>query len=220
MTERDKLICENTGLVHACANKFRGKGVEYDELYSAGCVGLIKAAGNFDSELGYKFSTYAVPVILGEIKQIFRDTGMVKVSRSLKELSYKINRVCEEYFRHNGEEPTPLQIAKKLSVSEEIVKETLCAMKLPVSLSYTTEDGAFENDIPTPSKEEEITERLTLHQHLCELSESDRKLIELRYFSRKTQSVTAEILGMTQVQVSRREKKILCTLRQKIGGTN
>ena len=219
MTERDKLICENTGLVHACANKFKGKGVEYEELYSAGCVGLIKAAGNFDSSLGFKFSTYAVPVILGEIKQIFRDTGMVKVSRSLKELSLKINRVCEEYYRQHGDEPTPLQIANFLEVSEEIVRETLCAMKLPVSLSYTTEDGSFENDIPVQSKEEEITEKLTLHQHLSELEECDRKLIELRYFNLKTQSVTAEILGMTQVQVSRREKKILCTLRQKIGGT-
>ena len=219
MTERDKLICDNTGLVHACANKFRGKGVEYEELYSAGCVGLIKAAGNFDATLGFRFSTYAVPVILGEIKQIFRDTGMLKVSRSLKELSLKINRVCEEFYRQYGDEPTPLQIAERLSVSEELVKETLCAMQLPVSLSYTTEDGSFENDVPVDSKEEEITEKLTLYKHLSELCAEDRRLIELRYFSRKTQSVTAEILGMTQVQVSRREKKILCTLRQKIGGS-
>ena len=101
MTERDKLICSNTGLVHACASKFKGKGIDYEDLYSCGCVGLIKAADNFDPSLGYKFSTYAVPVILGEIKRIFRDTGAIKVSRSLKELGLRINRVCEEYYREH-----------------------------------------------------------------------------------------------------------------------
>jgi len=218
MTERDKLICENTGLVHSCAKKFTGRGIEYEELYSSGCVGLIKAAKRFDESLGFKFSTYAVPVILGEIKQLFRDSGAVKVSRSIKELSLKINRVCEDYYREFCEEPSVTKIAELLDESIESVAEALSAMRLPVSLSYETEEDSRECDIPVESEEEEITERITLHQHLSELECRDRELINLRYFKGKTQSDTAKVLGMTQVQVSRREKKILLTLRQKIGG--
>lgn len=218
MTDRDKLICENTGLVHACAKKFTGKGIEYEELYSCGCVGLIKAAERFDKSLGFKFSTYAVPVILGEIKQSFRDTGSVKVSRSIKELSLKINRVCEEYYRKFSEEPSVSKISELLCESVEKVSEAVSAMRVPLSLSYESEEDSRQTEIPVPSREEEITERMTLHQHISELSEKDRELIKLRYFNGKTQSDIAKILGMTQVQVSRREKKILLTLRQKIGG--
>lgn len=218
MTERDKTICDNTGLVHACAAKFKGKGIEYEELYSAGCVGLIKAADNFNPQLGFKFSTYAVPVILGEIKQIFRDTGTVKVSRSIKELSLKINRVSEEYYRRYAEEPAASKIAELLGESEEAVREAMCAMRLPVSLSFTSEEESREIELPVDSKEDEITERLSLYQHISELEDRDKQLIDLRYFKSKTQSDTAKLLGMTQVQVSRREKKILCILRQKIGG--
>ncbi len=218
MTERDKLICENTGLVHACAKKFSGKGIEYEELYSSGCVGLIKAAERFNESLGFKFSTYAVPVILGEIKQIFRDSGSVKVSRSLKELSLKINRVSEEYYRKHSEEPSVSKIAEILCESTENVAEAISAMRLPVSLSFTAEEDSREFEIPIDSEEETITEKLSLHQHLSELAEKDRELINLRYFKEKTQSDTAKALGMTQVQVSRREKKILLELRQKIGG--
>lgn len=218
MTERDKLICENTGLVHACANKFKGKGIDYEDLYSWGCVGLIKAADNFDSTLGYKFSTYAVPVILGEIKRIFRDTGAIKVSRSLKELGLRINRVCEDFYRQHLCEPTVSQIAEIMGLPVEDVSEALSAMKLPVSLSYTTEEDDRETEIAVDSEEEKLTEKLSLYQHLNELSEKDRELINLRYFQNKTQSDTAKVLSMTQVQVSRREKKILSILREKIGG--
>ncbi|MBR3972094.1 MAG: sigma-70 family RNA polymerase sigma factor [Ruminococcus sp.] len=218
MTERDKLICSNTGLVHACASKFKGKGIDYEDLYSCGCVGLIKAADNFDPSLGYKFSTYAVPVILGEIKRIFRDTGAIKVSRSLKELGLRINRVCEEYYREHLCTPTVSQIAEIMGISIEDVSEALSAMKLPVSLSYTTEEDDREVDIAIESEEEKLTEKLTLYQHIKELNDKDRELINLRYFKNKTQSDTAKVLSMTQVQVSRREKKILAILREKIGG--
>lgn len=218
MTERDKLICENTGLVHVCAKKFSGRGIEYEELYSSGCVGLIKAAKRFDESLGFKFSTYAVPVILGEIKQLFRDSGAVKVSRSIKELSLKINRVCEEYYRKFSEEPSVAKIAEILCESVENVAEAMSAVRIPVSLSYEIDEENREIEIPVMSEEEEITEKITLHQHLSELEFKDRELINLRYFKGKTQSDTAKILGITQVQVSRREKKILLTLRQKIGG--
>jgi len=218
MTQRDKLICENTGLVHACAKRFKGRGIEYEELYSGGCVGLIKAAERYNEALGFKFSTYAVPVILGEIKQLFRDSGMVKVSRSLKELSLKINRACEEYYRKFCEEPSVSKLAEILGESEENVKDALASMNIPLSLSFKADEDSLEIEVPVESKEVEITEKLTLYQHVAELCDRDKELINLRYFKGKTQSDTAKVLGMTQVQVSRREKKILLILRQKIGG--
>lgn len=217
MTERDRLICENTGLVHACARKFTGKGIDYEDLYSCGCVGLIKAADNFDPKLGYKFSTYAVPVILGEIKRIFRDTGAVKVSRSLKELGLRINRVCEEYYREHLCTPTVSELSQIMGMSAEEVSDALSAMRMPISLSYTTDEDDREIELPVESEEEKLTERLSLYQHIGELSQKDRELINLRYFQNKTQSDTARVLSMTQVQVSRREKKILAILREKIG---
>ncbi len=216
MTAQDKLISSNTGLVHACARKFAGKGVEYEELYSGGCVGLVKAARRFDESLGYKFSTYAVPVILGEIKQIFRDSGAVKVSRSIRELSLRVNRAREEFVRQWGQEPTVSQIAKLLSESEEAVAEALDAARFPLSLSYSTDEEDKEFDITEESGEESLTERMSLHQAISEFEPKDRELITLRYFEGKTQSVTAQILGMTQVQVSRREKKLLSILREKL----
>lgn len=216
MTERDRLISENTGLVHACARKFTGRGVEYDDLYSCGCVGLIKAADNFDSSLGYRFSTYAVPVILGEIKRIFRDGGAVKVSRSLKELTLRVNRAVEKYEREYGETPTVSEIARMLGISLEQAGEAMSASQLPLSLSQSSEDESREIDVAVDSGEEMLTERMTLHQLIEDLPDMDRELIELRYFRRKTQTQTAEHLGMTQVQVSRREKKILLCLREKM----
>ena len=119
MTERDKLIENNTGLVHACAKRFAGRGVEYEELYSCGCIGLIKAADNFDSERGFRFSTYAVPVIMGEMKRIFRDGGTVKVSRSLKELSLKVQRASEEFRHRMGREPVLSELSQILNISVE-----------------------------------------------------------------------------------------------------
>lgn len=216
LNDTDTLVIENTGLVHACAKKFAGRGIEYEDLYSCGCIGLVKAAKRFDKSLGYKFSTYAVPVILGEIKLMFRDFGAVKVSRSIKELSFKVRRFCDEYEKEKGEFPVVSLIAEKLSVREEDVREALCSMNIPLSLSYTTEDDDREMEIKEDSKEDSITERLSLYQVLDTLKEEDRVLIEERYFKGKTQSKTAEILGMTQVQVSRREKKILTLLREKM----
>lgn len=216
MTERNKLIEENTGLVHACVRKFMGRGALYDDLFSCGCVGLVKAAQGFDESLGFKFSTYAVPVILGEIKRYFRDTGAVKMSRSLKELSLKVTKFCDEYEKKEGCSPTVSQVAEALGVSTSQAAEAMEASKLPLSLSYETEEDTVEIQVAVESEEENITEKITLYSLLDELSTADRELIKLRYFSSKTQSDTARILGMTQVQVSRREKKILTTLREKM----
>ena len=216
MTERNKLIEENTGLVHACARKFMGRGALYDDLYSCGCVGLVKAAQGFDESLGYKFSTYAVPVILGEIKRYFRDTGAVKMSRSLKELSLRATRFCDEFEKKQGCSPTVSQVAESLGVSISQAAQALEAAKLPLSLSYETEEDAVEIQVAVESEEENITEKITLYTLIEELPSDDRELIRLRYFGSKTQSDTAKILGITQVQVSRREKKILTVLREKM----
>lgn len=216
MKDRSKLIEENTGLVHACARKFMGRGAEYDDLFSCGCVGLVKAADNFDDSLGYRFSTYAVPVILGEIKRYFRDTGSVKMSRSLKELSLKITRFCEKYEKDKGCAPTVGEISESLGISVQEAAEALEAARLPLSLSYETEDESRQIDVAQDSQEESITEKMTLYKLIEELPECDRELIKLRYFKSKTQSVTAKELGLTQVQVSRREKKILLALREKM----
>lgn len=216
MTERDKLIENNTGLVHACAKRFAGRGVEYEELYSCGCIGLIKAADNFDSERGFRFSTYAVPVIMGEMKRIFRDGGTVKVSRSLKELSLKVQRASEEFRHRMGREPALSELSQILNISVEQAGEALSAAQIPLSLSGENDENGRELEIPVGSQEEAITERISLHQAIGSLPDADRQLITLRYFSQKTQTQTAQSLGMTQVQVSRREKKILTLLREKM----
>lgn len=216
MTEREALVAENLGLVRASAKKLSGKGVEYEELYSAGCEGLVKAADRFDATLGYRFSTYAMPVILGEMKRIFRDGGTVKVSRSLKELWLKISRVSAEFELKNGREPLVSEISEILGVDAQMVSEALCSARIPMSLSASGDEESGEYDIPTESTEAEVTEKLTLRALIEELPREDRELIKLRYFGEKTQTETAKALGMTQVQVSRKEKKILLSLREKM----
>lgn len=214
--EKSCIIQENLGLVHACAKRFKGRGIEYDDLYSAGCLGLVKAAGHFDSTRGFQFSTYAVPVILGEIRRLFRDGGTVKISRSLKELSLKASRVCTAFITEHGREPTINELAAVLNVEPQQAAEALNAAARPISLSVDEENGGGQLDIPTDAPEERLTELLSLKQVLHELNEQDRMLITLRFFKNQTQTQTAQALSMTQVQVSRREKKILLFLREKL----
>ena len=217
MNERDKTVEQNLGLVHACANKFRNRGIEYDDLFSAGCIGLIKAIDNFDASRGLQLSTYAVPVILGEIKRLFRDGGAIKVSRSLKQLSMKATRICEEYRKEHGCEITINKLSEILGEEPEKVSDALNCALFPISL--TADDDDNENrqiDISVESVEEKLSESLSLEQVLNQLEENDKNLITLRYYKHKTQVETAKNLGMTQVQVSRREKKILLLLREKL----
>lgn len=216
MADRAAFINENLGLVHACAKRFKGRGIEYDDLYGAGCVGLIKAADNFDASRGLRFSTYAVPVILGEIRRLFRDGGAVKVSRSLKELSLKATRTCEAFVTEHGRDPTICELAQTLQVEPELAAEALNAAARPVSLSADEINGGGQLDIPVDAPEEKLTELLSLRQVIEELDERDRALIILRFFKNQTQTQTAQELSMTQVQVSRREKKILLLLREKL----
>lgn len=207
---------ENLGLVHLCANRFRGRGVEYDDLYSAGCIGLMKAVNAFDTERGVRFSTYAVPVILGEIKRLFRDGGTVKVSRSMKELSMRVVRLRDELRMQSGKEPTVQQLAREMGVEEAEIVQALCVSVPPVSLTDPEESGEGQLDIPVPPPDTEIGDVLALRQIMLTLSERDRMLLTMRYYQNKTQSQTAQALGMTQVQVSRREKKLLLTMREEL----
>lgn len=196
---------ENLGLVHLCANRFRGRGIEYEDLYSAGCLGLLKAVKAFDSGRGVKFSTYAVPVILGEIKRLFRDGGTLRVSRSLKELSMKLQRICSEFVQREGRDPTISELSAISGEAESEISEALCSSQPLLSLT-ASDDNEGQLDVPVDAPDEQIVDLLALRQIMMSLSETDRMLLELRYFKNLTQSKAAKILGMTQVQVSRREK--------------
>ena len=214
-TERNKIIEKNFALVHSCANKFKGRGVEYDDLFQAGCIGLIKAADNFDETRGFSFSTYAVPVILGEIKRIFRDGGTIKVGRTLKEKSRAAVRINEELTVKLNRQPTISERATELK-TEPAEAAMLLNASMPIySLTYAN-DEENQIDIPVDSHENNISDFLALHQVLESLDEKDRKMIELRYYGGLTQSKTAMKLGMTQVQVSRREKAVLEMIRKKL----
>ena len=201
----------NVGLVRALVPRFLGRGIEYDDLFQAGCEGLIKAAAHFDPHRGYKFSTYAVPVILGEMRRLFREGGTVKVSRGLKELSMKAVHLSEQIETETGKAPSVSVLAEKLGVPEEKCAEALNAAAQPVSL--TGDDENNESDIPVDAPEEKITDHLALQQILKALPEEDQRLIYYRYFKNQTQTETAKRLGTTQVQISRREKKLLLRLR-------
>lgn len=217
MTDRDAFIEDNLRLVHSCCHKFTGRGIEYDDLYQAGCIGLIKAADNFDESRGLKFSTYAVPVILGEIRRLFRDGGTVKVGRTLKELSMKAVREREALSKELGRDATVSELAERLGVSAEEAAEAVTAAMPVMSLTYEDDSGRSEIDLPSqPAAEEQLSDALALREVMDTLSERDRSIITLRYFKSKTQSQTAQLLGMTQVQISRRERAILFEMRKKL----
>ena len=215
-TKRDEMIEKNIGLVHSCAHKFSGKGVEYDDLFQAGCIGLIKAVDNFKEELGFSFSTYAVPVILGEIKRLFRDGGTVSVSRSIKEKGRKISYERDKFIKKYDREPTVGELSKILGYNEFETAQAIAASMPVISLTMNDDESDSQFDIPVPDHEESVSMNLAVHQVMERLEERDRELIEQRYFAGKTQTQTAQSLGMTQVQVSRREKQILKQMRQKL----
>ena len=216
MTSREKMVENNLGLVHACAGKFKNRGVDYEDLFQAGCVGLIKAVDGFDESLGYVFSTYAVPAILGEIKRIFRDGGAVKVSRSMKERSREIWQQKEALCEQKGREPTISELADFVGLSVTETAQLVMVFQPVISLTAREDETGKEFDIAVESEQEQIAEKICLGQCLAQLSESDRKIIDLRYYKSQTQAVVAQKLGMTQVQVSRREKKILKEMREKM----
>lgn len=214
---RDELILNNLGLVGSCASRFLGKGVDYDDLYSAGCIGLIKAADRFDSSLGFAFSTYAVPSILGEIRRIFRDGGTIKISRSLKEKARILMSVTEQFKKENGVEPTVSELAEKMNISIEETAQLFCITQPVISLT-AEDDSEKQIDIAGEDEYSPIDDKLAVNKIISELPEKDRALIKLRFYDGLTQSKTAKTLGISQVQVSRREKVILSDMRKKLTG--
>ncbi|MCI9576161.1 MAG: sigma-70 family RNA polymerase sigma factor [Clostridiales bacterium] len=215
MQDRDQKISENLGLVHACAKRFKSRGIEYEDLYQAGCLGLVKAVDGFDEERGVRFSTYAVPVILGEMRRLFRDGGAIKVGRALKELSLKASRYTAEFSAQEGRTPTLGELAEALGVETAEAAQAVNAGQRPVSLTVDEEEGG-QIDVAVEAEDDKIAEILSLKQVVGELEPRDRSIIFFRYFKSQTQTQTAEALGMTQVQVSRREKAILNKLRSKL----
>ena len=214
--DRDQQVQENIGLVHACAKRFKGRGIEYDDLFQAGCLGLVKAVDHFDESRGLKFSTYAVPVILGEMRRLFRDGGAVKVGRSLKELSIRASRKAADFADKEGRSPTVGELAKLLGVEPAEAAQALGAAQMPLSLTASEEEGGGQIDVSIDGEDEKIAELLSLKQVVKELPQRDQNIIYFRYYKHRTQTETAQALGMTQVQVSRREKVILHELRRKL----
>lgn len=216
--KRNELVENNMGLVYACANRFRGRGVEFDDLVQSGCIGLLKAAQGFDETRGFMFSTYAVPAIIGEIKRIFRDGGAVKVGRSDKEKARKLMELRDTLEKEMGKEPTVSEIAQKAEMPVAEVSQLLCAMRPVLSLTIDDDsESCAEVDVTVGDPTEEMGDSIALKAAVEKLPERDKKIVEFRYFEGLTQTVTADKLGMTQVQVSRREKVILQELRRKLG---
>ena len=210
---REEKIENNIGLVHSIAARFKGRGVDYEDLFQNGCVGLIKAVDNFDESKGFAFSTYAVPVIMGEIKRIFRNGGAIKLSRALKEKAIKAQSVRDKFIKSNLREPTVGELAQLLDVSAEETAEILNVITPMLSLNSFGEDGESTIDIPV-DESDLLFDRISVSQLLSHLSPDEQLLIDCRYYKGCTQAVTAEKLGISQVQVSRREKAILKKLRQ------
>lgn len=215
------LIQGNFPLIKSIVKTFLNKGVEYDDLYQLGCVGFLKAIKNFDENMGVKFSTYAVPMIAGEIKRFLRDDGMIKVSRSIKTLAIKI-RSLNERLKSEGKEPLKInELAKHFSVDEEDVVEALDSSQQILSIQAKLDEDdpnsqSMIDKITTVDKSDEMLDRLILKDEILKLPEKEKKIILLRYFRGKTQGEVAEILGISQVQVSRMESKIIESLKKKM----
>lgn len=221
---REVLIEQNLGLVHHIVKRFVGRGTDAEDLFQIGTIGLMKSIDKFDTRYQVKFSTYAVPLIAGEIKRFLRDDGMVKVSRSVKENGMKIYLAKEKLNREKNGEPTIQEIAEEaaLTVDEVVLALEANAQVDSIYRSVCGNDGkeillVDQLSAQGADAEEQIMNRLLVKQLLTKLSETERRLIELRYFQNKTQTLVAKELGISQVQVSRLEKKILLSLREKIG---
>ena len=209
---RDELINGNLRLVLSVIQRFTNRGENLDDLFQVGCIGLIKSIDNFDVTQNVRFSTYAVPAILGEIKRIFRDGGAVKIGRSAKERARNLFALKEELSLSLGREPTVTEIAEKAKLDVSETAALLCAC-MPV-ISLTSDEDEGQTDIPVESEEERLSAHIDLMNSLDALDETERLLIEYRYFRGLTQTVTAKKMGLSQVQVSRKEKAILIKLRK------
>ncbi len=222
LSAQNAIVEENVGLVRSVVKRFSNRGHEVEDLFQIGCIGLIKAIQKFDLCFNVKFSTYAVPMIMGEIKRFIRDDGIIKVSRSLKELAMKAMSLQELMRKESDREPTVKEISERLGVSPEELALALDAGMKPESLYATPQEEGKEGKAlidrleSRTDHEGEIVDRMLVRELLETLGEREKKIIILRYFKQKTQSQIAQMLGISQVQVSRIEKKVLAAMREKI----
>ena len=219
-----KLIEDNSRLVWSIVRRFNGRGYDIEDLYQIGSIGLIKAIQRFDTSFEVRLSTYAVPYILGEIKRFIRDDGPIKISRSIKELNIKIIELQKEYLNKYGKEITLEQLAKELKTSKEDIAMALDSTR-PVN---SIEDSQYRDNKTDKTislidqlssgkdEENEITNRITIKKLISELKDNEKEVILLRYYKGKTQMQVAKILGITQVQVSRIERKVLDNMKRKL----
>lgn len=222
-TAKETLLVENNNLIKSIIRRYLGKGVEYDDLYQLASMGLLKAINGFDESFGVRFSTYAVPMIAGEIKRFMRDDGSIKVSRAIKSCAKQINNFIEEYSIEHGCQPTVKIIAEKFDMPESEVVFTMGSTHMPVSI-YN--QGEYKDEktqellekLPVEDKQEDIIDALQLKAAIDGLEERDKKVIVLRYFRDMTQSEVAAMLGVSQVQVSRIENRIMEAFRKDLTG--
>lgn len=217
--ERNAFVEQNMGLVYTCARRLQGRSAEFEELVQAGCVGLIKATDAFDPSRGLAFSTYAVPVILGEMKRLFREGGAIKVGRTTKERARDLLQLKETLAGTLGREPSISELAQQAGMEVSEAAMALASSMPVLSLTADDDSGGQEWDVPVESPAAEIADKIALRQVLDRLDETECRLVECRYFRSMTQTRTAELLGMTQVQVSRKEKAILAKLRRLLDGS-
>ena len=218
---KNTLINENSPLIKSIIKRFCGKGLEYDDLYQLGCLGFVKAIKNFNPDFNVKFSTYVVPMVIGEVKRFMRDDGAIKVSRAIKSLNLKINKYIEAYTSENKTKPSVEQIAKHFEVEEGDVIMAIDSSRMPVSLYAPLENGEqgsslMIDGVDAQYNDESLMDKIAVREILTGLSKRDRAIILMRYFYDKTQSEIAEKLHISQVQVSRLENKILNGLKKKL----
>lgn len=220
----DRLIRQNNGLIWSIVKRFMNRGYEVEDLYQIGCMGFIKSIKRFDTNFEVKLSTYSVPYILGEIKRFIRDDGPIKVSRSIKELNVKINELKKHYLIKTGKEITLEEICKELKIDKEdaviAIESTNAIESIDKAASPENKDGKqltiFEKISTGRNEEEMITNKMVVNQLINELGDRDKEIILLRFFKEKTQTEVAKILGISQVQVSRIERKILNSMKIKL----
>ena len=218
---KEKLLTENANLIKSIVRRYLGKGVEYDDLYQLASLGLLKAIKGFDESFGVRFSTYAVPMIAGEIKRFMRDDGSIKVSRAIKADAKAINGFVDEYSAAHGRQPTIKQIAERFAMPESQVVFTMGSQHMPVSLSSQGEykdeaTGELIDRLPSEDRQDDMIDSIQLKSAIEELDERDKKVIMLRYFRDMTQSEVAAYLGVSQVQVSRIESRILGRFKKQL----
>ena len=216
------LFEQNSPLIKSVIKRFIGKGIEYDDLYQIGTIGLLKAINNFDASFNVKFSTYVVPMVIGEVKRFMRDDGAIKVSRTIKTLNLKIKKYVDEYTKINFCKPTLQEIAQKFEIDEEEVIFAMDSASMPISI-YTPLEGDSNgllliDRLNQDNSHEKMIDNILLKETLKSLDNRDKKIILLRFFRDKTQSEIAKVLGVSQVQVSRLENKVLEKLKEKLSG--